>query len=69
MKTIQDVREFIEWLELNGWLYHADDDATDCLHYLGETVAQCIQDDMDAAIDICRAHYHLIWDFYPNLED
>lgn len=70
INTLEDVRVFIMFLGADDLLWHADDDATDCLsHRLTQEQCESMQAKMDQAIAICKANGKTIWDYYPPCDD
>ncbi len=64
INTLADVQTFITTLDLADCLWHADDDAVDCLSHLPTEKAAELE-----AITVCEEHNTTVWEFYPNLDD
>lgn len=69
INTLADVQTFITTLDLTDCLWHADDDAVDCLSHLPSDKAAELGELMLEAITVCEEHNTTVWEFYPNLDD
>lgn len=70
INTLADVQMLITTLDLTDCLWHADDDAVDCLSHLPAKKAAKLGELMREAIAVCEKHNTSIWDYYPDpIED
>jgi len=69
IETLQDVEVFISTLTMTNMIWHADDYAADCFTVSRMLTAKNIarmQDNMNAAIEVCKQNDVCIFDFYNH---